>query len=138
MGRKGQKRQKDNGLPEQILIMELVELAKRVGRHGGNGFEFWQQGVFVAETCLLEEIRRLFRRFGKGSELQAAVREMLPEILRQFVDAGNRLRRKLLKIPVETERHDVVGVRHDEKRLLVFKIGARHVTKFCTTTVILL
>ena len=45
---------------------------------------------------------------------------------------------KLLKIPVETERHDVVGIRHDEKRLLVFKIGTRHVTKLRAAAVILL
>ena len=43
-----------------------------------------------------------------------------------------------MEIPVETERHDVVGVRHDEKRLLVFKIGARHVTELCATAIILL
>ena len=63
---------------------------------------------------------------------------MLPEVLWQFIDAPDGLRWKLLEVPVETERHDIVGVRHDEKRLLVFKIGTRHVAELRTTTVILL
>ena len=63
---------------------------------------------------------------------------MLPEVLWQFIDAPDGLRWKLLEVQVETERHDVVGVRHDEKRLLVFKIGASHVTELRATPVILL
>ncbi len=124
-----------HGIPS---VTEFVELAEGIGRHGGDGFKFWKQGVFFAEARLLEEIRRLFRRFREGAKLQAAVREQLPEILRQFVDARDGLRRKLLKVPVETERHDVVGVRHDEKRLLVFKIGTRHVAELRAAAVVLL
>ena len=119
-------------------VTEFVELAEGIGRHGGDDFKFWKQGVFFAEARLLEEIRRLFRSLREGAKLQAAVREQLPEILRQFVDACDGLRGKLLKIPVETERHDVVGIRHDEKRLLVFKIGTRHVAELRAAAVVLL
>ena len=68
-----------HGIPS---VTEFVELAEGIGRHGGDGFKFGQQGVFFAETRLLEEIRRLFRRFREGAKLQAAVREQLSEILR--------------------------------------------------------
>ena len=27
---------------------ELVELAEGIGRHGGDGFKFWQQGAYLA------------------------------------------------------------------------------------------
>ena len=119
-------------------VTELVELAEGIGRQGVDDFQFGKQFFGVSQASLGEKVRRLFRSLREGAKLQAAVREQLPEILRQFVDARDGLWRKLLKIPVETERHDVVGIRHDEKRLLVFKIGTRHVAELRAAAVVLL
>ena len=43
-----------------------------------------------------------------------------------------------MKIPIEAERHDVVSIRHDEKRLFVFDVGAGHFAKLCATAIVLL
>ena len=34
-----------HGIPS---VTELVELAEGIGRHGGDGFKFWQQGAYLA------------------------------------------------------------------------------------------